>query len=399
MSTSIYLDNSATTAVRSEVQEAMKPYLSDKWGNPSSVHYYGAQARKALDESRKGLAQMLNCEEDEVYFTPSGTYSNNVALLGRARFAEANGKGKHLITTRIEHSSCMGPARHLEALGWEVTYLPVNCEGVVDPAELEKAIKKETSIVSIMWANNEVGSVQPLQELAQIAAAREVFFHTDAVQVPGKLKIDLKELPVDSLSVSGHKFYAPKGIGALFVRRGSNVMPLVFGGGQERGLFPGTEPVALAVAIGTAAKLAALELAAETEALRKMGHILVSGLTAIDGVKLSGPQTWERRIPGHVSIILPGLEGEAVVMQADMRGLCISSASACHKGITRPSHVVTSLCFTDAEAIGSIRMTAGRFNTEDECTKAVELMDKIIATLRRSNANASCSAVESRQPA
>lgn len=384
MPSSIYLDNSATTRVRPEVQEAMNPYAEDKWGNPSSVHFYGVEARRALDDARRSVAGMLGCDEDEVYFTPCGTYSNNVALLGRARFNEANGKGKHLITTRIEHSSCMGPAKYLEGAGWDVTYLPVDCEGFVDPDALRKAIKKETSIISIMWANNEVGSVQPLKELADIARAADVFFHSDAVQVPGKLKIDVKDLGVDSLAISGHKFYAPKGIGALYVRKGSNVMPLVFGGGQERGLFPGTEPVAAAVAIGVASKLAAQELVTETESLIGMGRILVDGLTAIEGVKLSGPQTWENRIPGHVSVILPGLEGEAMVMQADLRGLCISSASACKKGVTRPSHVVTALCFSDAEAVGSIRMSAGRFNTEDECVKAVDLMGKIIGSLRKS---------------
>ncbi len=387
MPSSIYLDNSATTPVRPEVQEAMTPYLTERWGNPSSVHFYGVDARRALDDARRSVALLMNCEEDEVYFTPCGTYSNNVAILGRARFVEANNKGKHLITTRIEHSSCMGPAKYLESLGWKVTYLPVNCNGIVDPAELEKAITTQTSIVSIMWANNEVGAVQPLGELARIAKEADVFFHTDAVQVPGKLGIDVKTLQVDSLSISGHKFYAPKGIGALFVRRGSNIMPLVFGGGQEQGLFPGTEPVASAVAIGQAAKLAVQELVSETESLRRMGQILIDGLTNIEGVKLSGPQSFENRIPGHVSVILPGLEGEAVVMQADLRGLSISSASACHKGITTPSHVVTSLCFSDAEAIGSIRMTAGRFNTDDECRKAVELMAKIIGSLRKSTAS------------
>lgn len=385
MASSIYLDNSATTQVRPEVQEAMKPYLTDKWGNPSSVHFYGVDAHRALDEARRSVAFLMNCDEDEVYFTPCGTYSNNVALLGRARFVEANGKGKHLITTRIEHSSCMGPAKHLESMGWKVTYLPVDCNGVVNPAELKKAITDETSIVSIMWANNEVGSVQPLADLAAIAKESDLFFHTDAVQVPGKMPINVKELQVDSLSVSGHKFYAPKGIGALYIRRGSNVMPLIFGGGQERGLFPGTESVASAVGIGQAAKLAKLELETEIESMRKMGQILVDGLTKIEGVKLSGPQSFEHRIPGHVSVILPGLEGEAVVMQADLRGLSISSASACKKGITRPSHVVTALCFSDAEAIGSIRMSAGRFNTEDECKRAVELMEKIIQTLRKNS--------------
>lgn len=377
----IYLDNSATTPVRAEVREAMLPFLLEKWGNPSSVHYYGRDAKRHMDEARRSVAQLLNCEEDEVYFTPCATYSNNVAILGRARFCEANGKGKHLITTRIEHPSCLGPAKHLESMGWKVDYLKVNRDGIIDPQELRQLITPETSIVSIMWANNEIGSVQPVQECAEICKEAGVFFHTDAVQIPGKLPIDLKMLPADTLSLSAHKFFGPKGIGALFVRRGSNLMPIAFGGGQEKGIFPGTESVANIIAIGKAAQLAHAEQLETAEHLRKLQYALKAKLETLPGVKFTGPQKIEDRLPGHLSIVVGGIEGESVVLQSDLRGLCVSSASACHKGIVSPSHVVCALGYADEEALGSVRITAGKFNTEEECEQAGDVLVKIINSL------------------
>ena len=382
----IYLDNSATTPVRPEVIEAMMPFLLDKWGNPSSVHYYGRDARRFIDEARRAVATLLNCEEDEVYFTPCATYSNNVSILGRARFCEANGRGRHLITTHIEHPSCLGPAKHLESMGWEVTYLPVNREGVVDPAELKRQIKKETSIISMMWANNEVGSVQPVQECAKIARDADVFFHTDAVQVPGKIAIDLKTLQADTLSLSAHKFFGPKGIGALFVRRGSNLMPIAFGGGQEKGIFPGTESVANIVGIGKAALLAHAEQESTAQYLRKLQQILKDKLATVPGVKFTGPIDLENRLPGHMSIVITDVEGESVVLQSDLRGLCVSSASACHKGIVSPLHVVCVLGYGDTDALGSVRITAGKLNTEQDCIEAAEILAKIINSLRKPKA-------------
>lgn len=383
----IYLDNSATTTVRPEVREAMLPYLAEKWGNPSSVHYMGSVSKRAMDEARKSVAKLLSCEVDEVYFTPCATYSNNVAILGRARFVDANNKGKHLITTKIEHPSCSGPAKYLESIGWEVTYLPVNRDGLISLEDLKSKISDKTSIISIMWANNEIGAVQPIAECARIAKEAGVFFHTDAVQVPGKQKIDVKELPVDSLSISAHKFYGPKGIGALFVRKGSNLMPIHFGGGQEMGLFPGTEPLANIIALGKAAQLAADELEQTVEHLRKLQSILVGRLSCLEGVKLTGPVDADKRIPGHVSIVVPGVEGESVVLQADLRGLCVSAASACKKGIVQPSHVVSALGYCDADALGSVRITAGKFNTEEECEKAADILCKIITSYRKSLAS------------
>lgn len=383
----IYFDNSATTPVRKEVREAMLPFLDEKWGNPSSVHYMGGVSKKAMDQARKSVAALLSCQPSEIYFTPCATYSNNVAILGRARFVEANQKGRHLITTKIEHPSCMGPARYLESQGWQVSYLPVNKEGIISVDELQSKITEQTSIISIMWANNEIGAVQPIAQCAQLAKERGIFMHTDAVQVPGKIPIDLTDLPLDSLSISAHKFYGPKGIGALFVRKASNLMPVVFGGGQEMGLFPGTEPLPNIIAMGKAAELAAAELAESVEHLRKLQSVLINKLSSLPGVKLTGPSDLNRRIPGHVSIIVPGVEGESVVLQADLRGLCVSAASACKKGIVQPSHVVSALGYCESDALGSVRITAGRFNTEEECLKAAEILSKIILSYKKTNSN------------
>jgi len=379
----IYLDNSATTAVRPEVREAMQPFLNERWGNASSVHYLGSVSKRGMDGARKSVAELLNCEPSEVYFTPCATYSNNVAILGRARFCDANDKGKHLITTNIEHPSCSGPAKHLESCGWEVTYLPVNKEGFIDPQQLKASIKPSTSIISIMWANNEIGAVQPVEECAKIAREAGIFMHTDAVQVPGKIGIDLQQLAVDSLSISAHKFFGPKGIGALFVRRGSNVMPIAFGGGQEMGLFPGTEPLPNIIALGKAAQLAKDELEETVAHLRKLQTILTERLMCLDGVKLTGPSDLSKRIPGHVSIVVPGIEGESVVLQADLRGLCVSAASACKKGIVQPSHVVSALGYCETDALGSVRITAGKLNTEEECEKAADILTKILTSYKK----------------
>lgn len=393
MRPSIYLDNSATTQIRKEVKEAMQPFLDDKWGNPSSMHCYGRQARLAIDEARQAVASLLNCEEEEVFFTPCATYSNNVALLGRARFAEANNQSRRIAITQIEHPSCLGPAKYLEAGGWEATYLSVDKEGLLRGQDFVSAVKKPAGIVSVMWANNEVGSVQNIQSLVETAKSQGAFFHTDAVQAVGKLPIDLKAVPVDTLSLSGHKFYGPKGIGVLFVRRGSNLMPITFGGGQERGLFPGTESMANIVAIGVAAKYALSDLETGLASLRRMQKIFFDRLSGVEGVQVTGPTNLEKRLPGHFSFIVPGIEGESIVLQADLRGVCLSSASACHKGIVQPSHVVSALGYSDTDAKGSVRISVGRFNSETDCENAAEILCAIIKSLKQTTpetVNSSC---------
>jgi cysteine desulfurase len=375
----IYADNSATTKVRPEVVEAMLPYLSENWGNASSIHSLGRTARDAVDRAREQIAYLVNCGADEIYFTPCGTASNNVAILGRARFLQANRRGRHLITTQIEHPSAFGPAQFLESQGWSVTYLPVDREGFVSPESLSKAITRNTTIISIIWANNEIGTVQPIGELAAIAEERGIAFHTDAVQVPGKLPIDVTALSISSLSASGHKVYAPKGIGFLFLRKENNVMPIEFGGGQERGLFPGTESVANIVAIGKAAELARLELDEVSRRLYQMQRQLLEHLRSIKNVKITGAQNAEGRLPGHVSFVLPGAEGEALVMRCDLQGVCISSGSACHQGVIEPSHVLRAIALGNEEALGSVRVSLGRFNSEAECDKLMSVLDKALS--------------------
>jgi cysteine desulfurase len=384
----IYLDNSATTPVREEVKEAMSPYLSDCWGNPSSLHEQGRAAAKALDTARQQIARLLNCLPEEIYFSPCGTYSNNTAIIGRARFCEANGLGKHMITCQIEHPAVLGPAKHLESQGWRITYLPVDHEGFVDIADLKKQISADTSIISIMWANNEIGTVQPIAELTEIAEASGIYFHTDAVQVPGKLPIDTSAVKLSSLSLSGHKFYAPKGIGVLYLRKGINVMPLVYGGGQERSLFPGTEGLANIVAIGKAAELAYEELEETQSLLRNLQKLLTDRLLAIPGLKLTGPLDPERRLPGHLSLVVSGADGEALVMKSDLQGVAISSGSACHQGIKSPSRILTSIGISDHDALGSARISVGKFNTTQQCREAAEILAKVLTSSKKLNSKA-----------
>ncbi len=383
MSASIYLDNSATTKVRDEVVAAMIPYLANEWGNPSSLHRFGRQSAQALAEARMKVARLLNCEADEIFFSPCGTYSNNVAIVGRARFAEANSLGKHMITCLVEHPAVLGPAKHLESLGWRITYLPVDHEGLVNPDSLRKAIQTDTSIISVMWANNEIGTIQPIDLLATIAEEAGVYFHTDAVQVPGKLPIDVSQVKVSALSISGHKFHAPKGVGVLYVRKGINLMPLVYGGGQERGLFPGTEALASIVGIGKAAELAFDELEANLGFLRARQAELMERLLAVEGVRMTGPLDPQRRLPGHISVVVPGCDGEALVLKSDLKGVCISSGSACHKGIKEPSQILTATGVPAADAIASARISIGRFNSDQECRQAADLLAGVFKSSRK----------------
>ncbi|HIA51744.1 MAG TPA: cysteine desulfurase [Candidatus Melainabacteria bacterium] len=379
----IYLDNSATTPVRREVIDEMLPFLESDFGNPSSIHSHGMKAAAGVKLSRERVARLLGCSASEVYFSPCGTYSNNVAILGRARFVEANDGGRHLITTNIEHPSVIGPCQNLESRGWRVTYLPVDKDGIIDVEQLKSAISDDTSIISVMWANNEIGSLQPIEEIAKVAQERGIFFHTDAVQVPGKLPIDVSRHAISAMSLSGHKFYAPKGIGILYLKQGENVMPTAFGGGQEMGILPGTESVPNIVAIGKAAELAAAEVSQTSEKLRALQNILLEKLLPIEGLRVTGPSSVEKRLPGHVSVAISGAEGESLVMKCDLKGISVSSGSACHKGIIEPSSVLRALRLPDSEARGSLRISAGRFNSIEECEKAGDLIAQIAAKSAR----------------
>lgn len=379
MTSTTYLDNSATTKVRDEVIEAMLPYLQEAWGNPSSIHQAGRQARQAVERARAQVAQLINAKPSEIYFSPGGTYSNNTAILGRAKYCEERNLGRHAITTSIEHSSALSPVKQLRRQGWDITVLGVNEEGIIDVKELAKAIRPDTSIISVMWANNEIGSIQPIEQIAEIARARNIYFHCDAIQAAGRVPLDVKKVQVDTLSLSGHKFYAPKGIGVLYVRDGVRVNPLVQGGGQERGLFPGTESVANIVGIGEAAYRISKELRVNQQHLRDLQKILVSRLTRYGSVRLTGPTDLSKRLPGHVSLVITGARGAELVEEANARGVCISSVSACSSGGGSPSHVLKSIGLDDDEALGALRITAGRFNTEAEVKKAADIIADLIA--------------------
>ncbi|MBU6450344.1 MAG: cysteine desulfurase [Cyanobacteria bacterium REEB67] len=388
----IYLDNSATTKVRPEVLSAMLPFLNERFGNPSSIHEPGRLAKDALLDSRQKVAAMLGCQPEEIYFSGCGTISNNTAILGRARFVEANDLPKHMITTSIEHPSVTGPARYLESIGWDVTYLPVDSEGFVTAGSVKAALSDRTSIVSIMWANNEIGVVEPIAEIAQVvrdhskAIGREIFMHTDAVQIPGKIAIDLSKLIVSALSLSGHKFGAPKGIGILFLRRLTNIMPIFFGGGQEMGLLPGTEALPNIVAIGEAARLAHLEQAELAARLLGYQKQLFEILSACENLRVTGPLDLSRRLPGHVSFAVADLEGEALVMRSDLQGLAVSSGSACHLGIIEPSQVLRALRLPDRLANGALRVSFGRDNSDDDAMLAGKALLEIIAKLSKHKA-------------
>ncbi len=373
----IYLDNSATTPVSEEVLEAALPYLRDAFGNPGSIHTLGQQSKQAINKARKQVAELIGAKPGEIYFTPSGTYSNNISILGRARYVEENGLGRHLITSGIEHSSLLGPAKHLQARGWKVDLVDVDKEGFIDFDQLVNLISEETSIISIMWANNEVGTIQPIDRIAQLAAERGIYFHTDAVQAAGKLRIDVVRTRVDALSITGHKLHAPKGIGALFVREGSDIFPIVFGGGQEKGLFPGTESVANIVALGEAAEVANVEYESNYEHLRAVQNVFVERFSALPNVVLTGALDSEKRIPGHVSVIVTGVIGEDIVNIASDAGICISSVSACSSG--HPSHVLKHLGYSQDESKGSARISASALNSYEECLHAAELLAEVFA--------------------
>ncbi len=380
----IYFDNSATTKVRQEVIDAMLPHLCDNFGNPSSIHAVGRAAHQMISKARKEVAALLNASPAEVYFSSGGTVSNNVAILGRARFVRANNLGNHVITTQIEHPSVMGPCRYLEQEGFKVTYLPVDKQGFVEIDRFKKALSEDTCIVSIMWANNEIGTVEPIAELGAIIKeasdkfGKQIFFHSDAVQAAAKVPLDVERAQVHALSLSGHKFHAPKGAGALYLRKGFNVMPIIFGGGQEKGLLPGTEGLANIVGLGKAAELARVELDSNIARLKEMQRFLMDELSKFGRVQMTGPTDLERRLPGHISLAIENAEGEAIVMQLDLKGVCTSSASACHTGVIEPSHVLTALNLPCSLTKGSLRISLGRFNTMDECREALKALHAVL---------------------
>jgi cysteine desulfurase len=375
----IYMDHNATTPLREEVLEAMLPYLREEFGNASSLHFFGMRARRAIESAREQVAAALRAQPREIVFTGCGTESDNQAIKGVA-FANRS-RGDHIVTSRIEHKAVLQTCQYLEKQGLRVTYLPVDQYGVVNPNDVAQAITDRTVLVSVMFANNEVGTIQPVAEIAQVCRERDVYFHTDAVQAVGKLPIDVNKLGVDMLSLSAHKFYGPKGVGALYVRKGVKVDPLLHGGHQERGRRAATENVAGIVGLGKAIELRLGEMAAEAERLATLREQLYAGLTAhIDHVYLNGHPT--ERLPGTLSLCFDYVEGEAIIMGLDLSGVAVSSGSACTSASLEPSHVLLAMGVRPAVAQGSIRFSLGRGNTAADVDTVLETLPPIVERLR-----------------
>ena len=373
----IYMDNAATTATRPEVMEAMLPYFTQNYGNPSSIHAFGRDARRALENARKQVAAALNCEPREVYFTAGGSESDNWAI----RCALQNKQGKHIITSAIEHHAVLHTCEYMEKQGYEVTYLPVDEYGIVSVEDVKKAIRPDTALITIMAANNEIGTIQPIAEIGKIAKEAGILFHTDAVQAIGAISVDVKEWNVDMLSLSGHKFHAPKGVGALYIRKGIRITNLIYGGAQERGLRAGTENLPGIVGLGKAIELAVAELPGYAEKMTKLRDKLIDGILAnITDVQLNGHRT--QRLPGNVNVSVRYVEGEALLMRLDLAGIAASSGSACTSGSLDPSHVLLAIGLPHEIAHGSLRLSLGSETTEADIDYVIETLPNIVNTLR-----------------
>ena len=375
----IYLDNAATTKTAPEVVDAMLPYFSEYYGNASTIYSLGAESKKAMDHARQTIADSLGAKPEEIYFTAGGSESDNWALKGSMRRWAAKGK-KHLITAAFEHHAILHSAKALEKEGFEVTYLPVTPEGLVDPAELEKAIREDTALVSIMLANNEIGTVQPIAELAAIAHAHGAWFHTDAVQAVGHIPVDVKALGVDMLSLSGHKFHAPKGVGALYVKKG--ILPNIFmdGGAQEKGRRAGTENLASIVGLGEAITVATASLEENMARITAMRDRLIDSLLQLPRTRLNGSR--EHRLPGNLNISFEGIEGESLLLRLDMAGICASSGSACTSGSLDPSHVLMAIGLKHEVAHGSLRLSLSELTTEADIDYIIAQVPPIVEGLR-----------------
>jgi cysteine desulfurase len=377
----IYLDHSATTPVDRRVVDAMLPYWTESYGNPSSLYGLGRRAAAALEDARGRIARVLNCQPAEIVFTGCGSESDNLALRGVAFAAAAKGK-RHIITTPIEHHAVLHTAADLaEHFDFEVTYVPVDRCGLVDPAGVAAAIRPDTALISVMYANNEVGTIEPLAEIGAMARQRGIPLHTDAVQAGGQLPLDVQALNVDLLALSAHKFYGPKGVGLLYVRRGTRLLPTQTGGSQERGRRAGTENVPYIVGMAQALELAQAEREAEGARLRLLRDRLVTSLLArIPDAELTGHPS--QRLPGHASLVIRGVEAQSILIALDLAGVAASSGSACASGAPTPSHVLTAMGFDPIEALGALRLTLGRENTEVDVDYVAVKLPEIVARLR-----------------
>lgn len=378
MSKFVYMDNAATTPVRNEVLEIMIPYYKESFGNASSVYRFGQQSRKAIEKAREQVAVAIGALPEEIFFTAGGSESDNWAIRGTALALKE--KGKHIITTKIEHHAVFHTCEFLEENGYEVTYLDVDKYGVVSPDEVEKAIRPDTILITIMAANNEIGTIEPIKEIGEIARKNKVYFHTDAVQAVGHVPIDVKEMNIDMLSLSGHKLGAPKGIGALYIKKGTKIKPLIYGGAQERGKRAGTENVPGIVGLGYAMELSANEMEKEIKRLTILRDKLIEGLLKIPNSFLNGHPS--KRLPGNCNISFEFVEGESILMLLDALGVCASSGSACTSGSLDPSHVLLATGLKHEEAHGSVRLTLGLDTKEEDVDYVIEKLPSIIERLR-----------------
>ena len=375
----IYMDNGATTRVTEPVMAAMLPYFCETFGNPMSLHSFGRETRKAVENARRQVADALGAQPNEIYFTGCGTESDNWAVRGAA-YANIK-KGKHIITSSIEHHAIEHTCQQLEKEGFEVTYLPVDEFGVVKMDELQKAIRPDTTLISIMAANNEIGTIQPIEEIARIAKEHKILFHTDAVQAIGSIAFDVKKMGIDLLSLSGHKFHAPKGIGALYIRNGVKLQRLINGGAQERTQRAGTENLASIVGLGKAIEIATANIEehnAKLSAIRD--HMIDRILTEIPYTRLNGHRT--QRLPGNCNVSIQFIEGEALLLSLDLKGVAASTGSACASGSLDPSHVLLAIGLPHEIAHGSLRFSLCEENTMEEADKAVDILKEIVEKLR-----------------
>lgn len=373
-----YLDNNATTCVAPEVLEVMMPYLTDFWGNPSSAYRFGSQVHLAIERAREQVAALIGADPKEIFFTSCGTESDNAAI---ASALETTGK-KKVVTTQVEHSALMKQCKRLQERGIEVVYMPVKGDGTLDFREVEKAVDEDTAVCSIMWANNETGVLFPVEEVAEFCKLKGVLFHTDAVQAVGKIPINLQKNKVDMLSLVGHKLHAPKGVGALYVRKRTRFLPTIIGGAQEKGKRGGTENVASIVALGKACELAGLRMDDEHHRVKKLRDDLEAGLISkIHGVHLNGHK--QLRLPNTTNLAFEGVEAENVLLMLDQVSVCASSGSACTTGTSEPSHVLTAMGLSPELARGSIRLSLSVYNSEKDIDRAIGVFPSVIEKLRQ----------------
>ena len=375
---SIYLDYNSTTPVDPRVLAAMLPYLAENFGNANSIHSSGQRARAAVDAARQAVAELLGAKAAEIVFTCGGTEADNLAIFGIVNPCDQ--PRKHVVTTAIEHHAVLNTAQALEKQGVDVTYVPVSREGIVDPGDIREAIRPETVLLSVMLANNEIGTIQPIEEIGRIAAEEDVYFHCDAVQAAGKMAIDVRKLGVDLLSISGHKLYAPKGVGALFVKAGTELGPMFFGGHHERDRRPGTENVPGIVGLGKAAQLAMENLDADAPRLAALRDRFENALLALPGVRVNG--SVRERAPNTSNLSFDAAGGEALVIALDLQGVMCSSGAACSSGAVEPSHVLTAIGLAPDQARSSLRFSLGRPTTEQEIDEAIRIIPPVVERLR-----------------